>query len=113
MRILREETAALLVDMQDRLAPAVHRGAETLAAAARLIRGLGILEVPVVPIRHYPKGLGDLAPELRAALGDHEPSDKITFSAWETPEIRERILALGKRNLLVFEIGRASCRERV
>lgn len=109
MRILREETAALLIDVQERLLPAVDGGAETVLSTARLIRGLRILDVPIVPIRHYPKGLGDLVPQLREALGEYEASDKITFSAWETPEIAQRIQSLGKKNWLVFGMETHVC----
>lgn len=109
MRILREDTAALLVDIQEKLLPAVHMAEETLAATAKLIKGLRVLDVPIVPIRHYPKGMGDLAAELRNALGDYTPSDKVTFSAWETPELRERIQTLGKKNLLVFGMESHVC----
>ncbi len=109
MRIIREDTAALLVDIQEKLLPAVHKSEETLATTVKLVKGLRILDIPLVPIRHYPQGMGDLAPELRAALGDYTPSDKITFSAWETPELRERIQSLGKKNLLVFGMEAHVC----
>jgi Amidases related to nicotinamidase len=109
MRIIREDSAALLVDIQEKLLPAVHMAEETLAATVRLIKGLRILDVPIIPVRHYPKGMGDLAAELRNALGDYTPSDKITFSAWENAELRERIQSLGKKNLLVFGMESHVC----
>lgn len=109
MRILREDTAALLIDVQERLLPVVSRPEETAALTARLIKGLHILEVPVIPLRQYPKGLGDLAPQIREALGEYAPFDKTTFSAWDTEEIARRIQALGKKNLLVFGIEAHIC----
>lgn len=102
MRFLREDTVALLIDVQDRLLPAINKGDEMLAATVRLIKGLQILEVPVVAVRQYPKGLGDIPPQLREVLGEYAPSDKVTFSAWDTEEISRRIQSLGKKNLIVF-----------
>lgn len=109
MRILREDTAALLIDVQERLVRAMDKGGETVALTTRLIKGLGILEVPVVPMRQYPKGLGDFAPELREVLGDAVPYDKTTFSAFEQPEVVERLAALGKKNLVVFGMEAHVC----
>lgn len=102
MRILREDTAALLIDVQDRLLPAINKADEVLALAVRLIKGLQILEIPLVAVRQYPKGLGDMPRQLREVLGQYTPSDKVTFSAWDTEEIAGCIRSLGKKNLIVF-----------
>ena len=102
MRILREDTAAILVDVQDKLLPAIDRGDDVLALTTRLVKGLRILDVPIISVRQYPKGLGDFPQELQTALGEYVPSDKITFSAWDTEEIAQRIQSLGKKNLIVF-----------
>lgn len=109
MRILQEDTAALLIDVQDKLLPVVSKAEETVALTARLIKGLQILEVPIIPVRQYPKGLGDFPQELQDVLGEYTPSDKITFSAWDTPEIAQRIQSLGKKNLLVFGLEAHIC----
>lgn len=109
MRILRENTAALLIDVQDRLLPVVAGADDVVRLTARLIQGLRVLDVPVVPVRQYPKGLGDLAQPVREALGEHSPSDKITFSAWDTPQIVERVRALEKTTLLVFGMETHVC----
>lgn len=109
MKILREDTAALLIDVQDRLIQAVHNADEIVSLTTRLIRGLHILEVPIIPVRQYPKGLGDYPPEIRDALGAYTVSDKTTFSAWETQEIAQRIQSLGRKNLLVFGMESHVC----
>lgn len=109
MRIIQEDTAALLIDVQERLLPVVSQPEETLALTVRLIKGLNILEVPVIPVRQYPKGLGDYPQELREALGEHVPGDKLSFSAWETEEIVRRIEALGKKTLVVFGMEAHIC----
>ena len=109
MRILREDTAVLLIDVQERLLPAMSHPEETLAAMVQLVKGMNILDVPILPVRQYPRGLGDLVPELREALGDYTPSDKATFSAWDEKDIAARIQALGKKNLVVFGLESHVC----
>lgn len=109
MRLFQENTAALLIDVQDKLVPAVYRSSETVALISRLVKCLRLLEVPIIPIRQYPRGLGDFPPEIKEALGEHTASDKITFSAWGTPEIAKRVQGLGKQDLLVFGMETHVC----
>lgn len=109
MRLLREDTGALLIDVQERLLPSIHGKDEILERTVTLIRGLRVLDVPIVPIRQYPRGLGDLAPEIREALGEYTPSDKITFSPWDTPDIAERIRKMERKNVLVFGVEAHVC----
>lgn len=109
MRALREDSAGLLIDMQERLMPAMSDGPGTLNAAVKLITGLRILNVPLVVVRQYPKGLGDLVPEIRQALGDYTPIDKTTFSACGEPEAANALRTLGKKNIFVFGVEAHVC----
>ncbi|MCP1110930.1 nicotinamidase-related amidase [Lachnospiraceae bacterium PF1-21] len=109
MRYFKEDTMAILIDVQERLVPVMDRKVETVAASVRLIEGLRILGVPVVPFRQYPKGLGDYIPEIKEALGSHEPSDKLTFSAYGSEEIAERIDSYQKKNVLIFGMETHIC----
>jgi len=81
MRIRRETTAALFVDLQERLIPVIDRGDEVVRRSVILLEGLKALGVPSVFLRQYPKGLGDIVPELRAAAGAYTPFDKLAYSA--------------------------------
>lgn len=46
----------------------------------RLVKGVGLLELPVWVTEQYPKGLGPTVVELRAALGMAAFREKLTFS---------------------------------
>ena len=101
MRALREESAGVVIDIQERLRPAIDSAEKTVGNVVKFIKGLHILQVPIVVVRHYPKGLGDLVPEIRQALGEYTPMDKITFSAYENAGIAEHLRILGRKNLFV------------
>ena len=58
MRILREETAAVVVDIQEKLLPHIHEGDIMLANCLKLIEGLKILSIPVMVTQQYSRGLG-------------------------------------------------------
>ena len=57
--------ALVLVDYQQRLLPAIHRGAEALAQAVRLADIAHVLGLPVLGTEQNPRGLGPNEPAIR------------------------------------------------
>ena len=58
MLITAAGSVLLLVDMQQRLLPAIHDGDAVLANAVRLATAAGLLDVPVCATEQNPAGLG-------------------------------------------------------
>ncbi len=80
-RISRQKAGLLVIDIQEKLFPAIA-GKETVAQnAARLIRGASILQVPIFATEQYRKGLGATVPEIAALLGTVPPIEKLSFSS--------------------------------
>ena len=112
MRIKREETAVLFVDLQERLIPAMDRGEEVIGRNVLLLEGLKVLGIPAVFLRQYPKGLGDIVPELREAAGDYIPFDKLAYSAMKDEAIAaefDRLRASGVKNVIVTGVESHVC----
>ena len=113
MRIKRDQTAALFVDIQERLIPAMAEGEEVVRRSVMLLEGLKILGIPAVFLRQYPKGLGDIVPELREAAGeDVVPFDKLAYSAMQDETIAaefERLRAQGIKNVIVAGVESHVC----
>lgn len=86
MRIEREHTAALIVDFQERLVPAIADHEALMERVRILLRGLKVLEIPMIVTQQYTKGLGMSVPEVWEAFGETEYLDKISFSALEVAE---------------------------
>lgn len=80
-RIRRAQTGLVVVDVQERLLPAMSDRERVLQNSVRLARGAAVLGVPVFATEQYRKGLGATVPELAAAIPDFAPSEKLTFSA--------------------------------
>ena len=81
-----------VVDIQERLVPAVSGRDEILWNTRRLIDGAKLFDVPVVVTEQYPKGLGPTMPELTAALPEGTPViEKKSFSVCLVPEFLEEI----------------------
>lgn len=80
-RISRDKAGLLVIDIQERLLPAIAGKEGVLQNAIRLIRGASILRVPVFSTEQYRKGLGASVPEIAALLTAPGPIEKMTFSS--------------------------------
>ena len=89
MRIIREKTAAVCVDYQERILPAMTDPETLLQNTVKLLKGLRVLGVPVYLTQQYTKGLGDTVAPIREAAGTSEHLEKLTFSAY--PQLREKL----------------------
>ncbi|HEY2206170.1 MAG TPA: isochorismatase family protein [Pseudonocardia sp.] len=83
MLLTANRAVLMLVDLQERLMPAIYGGGDVVAAADRLARAAGLLEVPVVATEQYPKGLGHTVPALAGYPG--AVLAKTAFSAVAEP----------------------------
>lgn len=96
MLVSADASVLLLVDLQERLVPALHDGPAVVAAAGRLARAAAILGVPVRATEQYPKGLGPTVPELAG----HPGLAKTAFSAVADPGFA-RLLPDGAEEVVV------------
>jgi nicotinamidase-related amidase len=82
LSLIQSETAVLLVvDVQDRLLPAIHQAEAVVEACRRMIEACRVLSVPMVVTEQYPEGLGPTCETLRHCLGDAPVLTKVRFSA--------------------------------
>jgi nicotinamidase-related amidase len=81
-RLKRNDTALLIVDMQQRLVPAMHDPDTLTRRMGRLIDGADALELPTVVTEQYPKGLGPTVPSVNDKLGHRATRvEKTCFTA--------------------------------
>lgn len=93
-----------VIDMQQRMMPAVTDHAEVLAAARRMLRAATVLGVPVLHTEQNPAGLGPTVPEVAELLPPGaRPLVKVTCSCWSDDPFRRAIESAGRR--LVILIG--------
>ena len=100
--LLRPERAVLvLVDLQERLLPAIAGPEAIVRNSLLLLRLAELLKVPVVLTTQYRKGLGDVVPEVRAAAAGTEALDKVSFGCFANEGFLGRLADLGGRDQLV------------
>lgn len=103
----RQTTALLVVDVQEKLVPAMqHEGTPCVANVARLLQGAQALGVRVLVTEQYPKGLGHTVPELQAHLlaAQAVVHEKVAFAATgnaPTQALLAQWQAQGVRTVLV------------
>lgn len=98
-----EQTAVVLIDVQGRLATLMNRHEETLRKLEQLLKGAKTLELPILWLEQYPRGLGPTVDSLAEILSPiTKPIEKITFSAWGTDEFKEALIASGKKTNLIM-----------
>ena len=105
----RHQTQALCVDIQERLLPHIHGHDELVRRSATLIRGLRILDVPIIVTEQYTKGLGTTVPEIASALGTHQPIEKMSFSCCGNPDVEAALLGSRRHQIIVFGIEAHVC----
>ena len=93
------DTALLVVDVQEKLVPAIANHQRVVWNIRRLIDGAKILGLPVAATEQYPRGLGGTVPELADRLG--EIPSKLTFSCGGCPMIFKDLQDRGVHRLLV------------
>ncbi len=103
-------SSLLLIDIQDRLLPAMDNGARVVAKTEILLKAARELGLPVAVSEQYPKGLGHTVPEL--ATNDATVFEKLSFSCWRDEAIKNHFIKLhdgGRPQVIVAGIEAHVC----
>lgn len=109
MRFKKENTGALIVDVQEKLFPHMENHNTLLANLEILTKGLMTLEIPIIVTQQYTKGLGNTIPEIAGILGKFLPIEKITFSCWGESQFVDTIKKSEKKNFIIAGIETHVC----
>ena len=93
MRILAENTSCIVIDYQEKILPAMSGREELVANSAALLKGLNLLEIPMVLTTQY---------------GSDVAYDKTTFYAYETEAVYEA-MDKERKNVLICGIEAHIC----
>jgi len=109
MRILKENTVALIIDIQERLFPFIHDNEMLTKNTRRLIEGLKVMEIPVMVTQQYTKGLGATISPLAEVMGRYEHIEKMAFSCCDDDDFNSALKATGKKNIIITGIEAHVC----
>jgi len=109
MRIKKENTVGLIIDMQERLFPVMNEKEALLKNCQTLVEGLATLNIPLVVSQQYTKGLGETLPEIKSLIPEFEYIEKKDFSCWDAPEISAKLKQLEAKNIIICGIESHVC----
>jgi nicotinamidase-related amidase len=104
-----ENTVLLLIDFQEKLFPVMHDKEKLLRNVVKLIKGIQVLEIPVIITEQYPKGLGPTIPEIKELTLNIKPIEKVCFSCCDEPSFGERLGVLKRKQVLIAGIEAHIC----
>lgn len=104
-----ENTVLVVIDIQEKLFPAMHDKEKLLKNVIKLIKGAGALEIPVVLTEQYPKGLGPTLPDIKALLPLVKPIEKVCFSCCDEEQFCRSLEALKRKQVLLAGIEAHIC----
>jgi nicotinamidase-related amidase len=108
-RLKIDQTALLVIDMQEKLVPTIIDRERLVTNCAILLRFVGEIGIPYLLTEHYPNGLGRTVDELTSVMIDPASRiEKTRFSAF-VDLVDERLLAWRRTSVLVCGIEANVC----
>lgn len=110
MLLNRADLHLLVVDVQERLMPAMHEPDRVVERTRILLAAARRLDIPVTVTEQYPQGLGPTVAPIREALGNEVPIlPKTAFSAAAEPAAAARIKSVGRRQVAIVGVEAHVC----
>ena len=101
MRISRDHTSCLIIDIQDRLFPHIHDH-DVLALKTRiLIRGLQEMGVPLRVTQQYTRGLGQTISQIRSLFQPFVHIEKSAFSCCDEPGVMKELRSDERKIIII------------
>src|SRR4030042_1350247 len=104
-----ENTVLLLIDFQERLFPVMHDKEKLLRNVVKLVKGIKVLEIPIILTEQYPRGLGPTIPEIKELIPEIKPIEKVCFSCCDEASFGEALGALKRKHVLIAGIEAHIC----
>ncbi len=109
MRILKEHSAGLVIDIQERLFPFISENEALTRNSLILVQGLQVLSIPVIVTEQYTKGLGPTIQPLKEVLSGLQPMEKMAFSCCDDQPFMKQLESLHKKFIIITGIESHVC----
>lgn len=101
MLLKAENSALLVIDVQEKLLPGVFENQALVKSCRWLVEVAQLMQVPVLGSEQYPQGVGPTTENLRSLLPDGSFVGKTHFSCVDAPECNRQIEALDKEVIVI------------
>jgi nicotinamidase-related amidase len=107
--ISRADSQLMVVDVQERLAPAMEPDRPFVAGSVKLVEAANTLKIPVLASEQYPKGLGRTVPELASLIPEAQRYEKMEFSCYANDRLRQALTSVKRSQILLAGIEAHVC----
>jgi len=104
-----DNSVMLLVDVQGQLAQLMHEKEKLFNSLELMIKGMKILNVPILWMEQIPSKLGPTIGQLSDLMEGNAPMEKFSFSCCKEPEFIKKFKALGRNQVLLTGIETHIC----
>lgn len=101
MRINKENTIGLVLDLQENIFDQLDEKDLFLKNTLKVIQGLRILNVPLLVTQQNTPELGNTIKEVSQAIGNFSYIEKSHFSCYREPAFIRVLNRIGKRNVVI------------
>ncbi|MBR5316000.1 MAG: hydrolase [Firmicutes bacterium] len=112
IRFTKEDTVLVVIDVQEKLMPAMYNSQAVEAQTIKLCKGLDVFGVPKIVTTQYSKGLGATLSTVKEALGQHQEFDKFTFSAYKDEAFKAALEETGRKKVVLVGVETHVCVEQ-
>jgi nicotinamidase-related amidase len=102
MLVHKDRSVLLVIDLQQKLTPAIHQVERVLNAACWVLQVANTLQIPILMTEQYPKGLGHTVSEIATLVPAHSIQEKIHFSAWREAGIQQQLRQFKKQQIVLI-----------
>ncbi|MBP1927163.1 nicotinamidase-related amidase [Sedimentibacter acidaminivorans] len=96
----REEAILLIIDIQEKLMPAINKGEKIISNNGILIETAKNMDIPILVTEQYPKGLGKTVEELDEKLESAVKFSKMVFSSCSN-EVLDHIQSIKRKKVII------------
>lgn len=108
-RLKRNETAAVVIDVQEKLFPLIHEHEQLAKNMSILIQGMKVMDIPLLVTQQYTKGLGGTVTQIKDAIGEYHHIEKMAFSCCGDEGFMSVLKKLNKKNVILMGIESHVC----
>ncbi len=103
------DSLIICIDVQEKLVNMLNKKCDDVKHnCKKLMEAASMLNIDVITVQQYPKGLGDTIESIKA-IKNFPTIEKTTFSALKTPEFKAEFDKFNKKNILIFGIEAHIC----
>ncbi len=107
--LTRTNSALIIVDVQGKLAQLMHGKEALFANLQRIVKGIQVLEIPILWAEQNPKGLGPTIPEVANLLPDKKPIPKFSFNCCKDDAFMQALNEVNRKQILITGIETHIC----